>query len=522
MIHNVGDVVYITTNLNKLGYDRRSYAGNRTIIRYVGDNYYKCRNISDFYFEEDEITDVPPKSAREYASDFNIDYESLHKEIMDLYLRFGHHATNKGIDELLRHYFLFKEEKIKLIMSHPNYNGNLQIVFPIKISRFPEENEVRIALDDILEKCDIRSHVLSYVDDENHDFHYNLGKDLKELAPSIKLKDLSLETLTFSNSSSFDSEHVYRPSKYKFDDIVHLFDYIEGIDRDTISNYEADNIMGWLKKFDLKKSERISGGMKTSRVINRIVMNILKYSELDNDDASLKEFRKLFAKYSDIVNANEVERLFVISLNPLDYLTMSFGNTWSSCHTIDSHNLRGTRLTSSGTSTYTGMHMGGTLSYMLDSVSFVSYAVDKDADRLNPNRTDKIYRNMFHFDKNVLIQGRMYPQSKDGCTDLYKVFRDIIEKTLCECLNIEFVTDSNGNDTWIKKGRSRDYRYNQQHTGAHYHDTESFNDCSISYIRGFWDDNFVMDIGNRGVCANCGETITYEDAISHGDCDPLY
>ena len=39
-----------------------------------------------------------------------------------------------------------------------------------------------------------------------------------------------------------------------------------------------------------------------------------------------------FAKYADSINPIKVKRHTVLSVHPIDYYTMSFGNSWTSCH----------------------------------------------------------------------------------------------------------------------------------------------------------------------------------------------
>ena len=41
------------------------------------------------------------------------------------------------------------------------------------------------------------------------------------------------------------------------------------------------------------------------------------------------------AKVGDAISPNKITRHTIISCNLVDYLTMSFGNSWASCHTID-------------------------------------------------------------------------------------------------------------------------------------------------------------------------------------------
>jgi hypothetical protein len=107
---------------------------------------------------------------------------------------------------------------------------------------------------------------------------------------------------------------------------------------------------------------RVHVGEKTSRVVNKIC----KYLGYDKHT----DYNREFAKYADALSPMIIKRHTILSLNPLDYLTMSFGNSWASCHTIDKANKR--RMPNS----YEGQYSSGTMSYMLDPSSMVLYTVD--------------------------------------------------------------------------------------------------------------------------------------------------
>jgi hypothetical protein len=192
---------------------------------------------------------------------------------------------------------------------------------------------------------------------------------------------------------------------------------------------------------------------------------------------------------------------YVISVNPYDYLTMSFGVNWSSCHTIDKTNVR--RMPNH----YSGQYCGGTLSYMLDGSSIITYVVEKDD---NVQTGGKIYRNMFHFQNNALIQGRVYPQGNDGATNLYEKFREFMHSEIAAILGVEnHWTLRKGSEACISTSISQ---------GAHYRDYMHFNYCNMSYLTAQKDSIGTIYIGNKGICPYCGEEIEYESCLSHSVC----
>jgi hypothetical protein len=210
----------------------------------------------------------------------------------------------------------------------------------------------------------------------------------------------------------------------------------------------------------------------------------------------------MFAEYSDAVSGLCRKLTYVISVNPYDYLTMSFGKSWASCHTIDKNNRRNMP------NSYSGQWCGGTLSYMLDSTSIITYVVDKGED---VQTSGKIYRNMFHYGNNILVQSRVYPQANDGATDLYKKFRDFMQTEMAAILGLE-------NNLWtIKPGTGACRDWTRTH-GSHYSDYVSFSSCNVTYPSERKGDIHSIDIGHDGICPYCGESHSMSSWLSHGTC----
>jgi hypothetical protein len=181
---------------------------------------------------------------------------------------------------------------------------------------------------------------------------------------------------------------------------------------------------------------------------------------------------------------------------------MSFGKSWASCHTIDKNNRRNMP------NSYSGAYCGGTLSYMLDSVSIITYVVDNGED---VQTSGKIYRNMFHFGNNVLIQGRVYPQGNDGATDLYKKFRDFIQTELATMLGLE-------KNMWTIRSGTRACSEMSYSEGQHYTDYTCNSDCNVTYPSERKDSISRITIGHDGICPHCGEEHTMSSWISHNSC----
>ena len=142
---------------------------------------------------------------------------------------------------------------------------------------------------------------------------------------------------------------------------------------------------------DIIPEIRPHAGEKTSRVINKICT----YLGLNKHP----DYNREYAKFADALNPLVIKCHTVLSLNPLDYLTMSFGNSWASCHTIDKNNKRGMP------DNYSGCYSSGTISYMLDGSSMVLYTVDSKYDGDDYWTQSKINRQMFHWGEEKLVCG---------------------------------------------------------------------------------------------------------------------
>lgn len=235
----------------------------------------------------------------------------------------------------------------------------------------------------------------------------------------------------------------------------------------------------------------VHSGEKTSRVINKIC----RYLGYDKHP----EYNREFAKYADGLSPLTIKRHTILSINPLDYLTMSFGNSWSSCHTIDKGNRRGMP------SGYHGQYSSGTMSYMLDPSSMVLYTVDGDYDGKEFWNQPKINRQMFHWGENKLVQSRLYPQGNDYDGSAYEPFRHLAQEiisTIFEFPNLW--TTSKGTDAASR------YIHSQ---GTHYADYCYFSNCRLCRPKDDTNEEIFV-VGANPICIECGEEHDCEDNIN--------
>lgn len=216
-------------------------------------------------------------------------------------------------------------------------------------------------------------------------------------------------------------------------------------------------------------------GEKTTRVIGRIC-KIMEWDKLEN-------FNKEYAKYCDAMSTLQVKRHTVLSVNPIDYLYMSNGNSWHSCHDIrDADSC--------------GCYSSGTISYMLDGVSMIFYTVDKEYDGDSIELESKIQRQVFCYDDGQLLQSRLYPSANDGNTEQYDNIRAIVQKIIADC--------ENAPNLWVKKSK---WKVDVDDNATLYPDwncntRNAFFTVLKSKSEMLCDD---MIVGHAPICIECGE-----------------
>ena len=157
--------------------------------------------------------------------------------------------------------------------------------------------------------------------------------------------------------------------------------------------------------FNVKASLNV--GAKFSRVINAVLRAVIEQGHFD-----CPEYEKWFAAFSDGVKTKPEKLKFVLSIHPADYMRMSFGNSWESCHKLGR-----------------GCYQAGTLSYMLDTCSMVGYVVKgecKDAYW----KEGKIFRQMFMYNGAETLKSRLYPDYSTNDAIYGTVFADCVAKIL--------------------------------------------------------------------------------------------
>ena len=492
----IGERVYVREDI----YDCATFGCNRTMETFAGcvvtiaykdiyenqtryrineDNRDWMWGDSDFIkFDEAEI---PPVVTRESIKEKWGKYcntDKLIDDMMALLTKYSHRNTEHGVCKIIDKFFENKEPLIKLLEKSPNYKGDLRIIFKEEFERENSRSEIQRFVANFRDDKGVGDCIISYKDEKGKIISDYISAGVKSY--SLKNVDKAKEVLDSAEIRQFNrSSGATVKSCESYSNFREWMNFMYMSCSSTIANdRNSDGV-------------KVAAGMKTSRAFNRICTKygVNKWSK----------YEKEFAKYADMVSGNKRALHFIISVNPLDYLTMSFGNSWASCHTIDKRNRRGMP------NSYSGQYCGGTMSYMLDGSSIITYCLDDiDGDL---HEKGKIYRNMIHMHDKKFIQSRIYPQGNDGATDLYKKFREIVQREFVPILGLEEnkwkVRSVSGADTSSR--------------GVHYRDYECYSTAKVFYPSGYSEDP-VIEIGHVGICAHCGITYSSSGSLGHSNC----
>ena len=252
---------------------------------------------------------------------------------------------------------------------------------------------------------------------------------------------------------------------------------------------------------------RVSEGMKMSRFIGQLgkltnvdkVVNMQKetwwedgnYHESEHDEG----WNGQFAKFADGINPFTIPRHTIISTNPVDYTLSSYGKNWTSCHHLCKE-----ELDMSGS--YRGMYSGGNDGYMTDSATVVMYMINEEYDGKDFEFQPKERRCLFHIGEDKLIQGRVYPDGRDGGElGASRQMRAIMQTALAKALNVP--------NLWkVEEGTSAIYPYCVTE-GRNYPDYTEYKVCTISFLKGNNSEYIInpvaIRIGSKATCPICGD-----------------
>lgn len=445
--------------------------------------------------------------------------ETLREEIIELLEEYDYSPTEDAVNKILDEWAKNKGWMIELFKKHPNYNGKFQIVFDADYNRVINSellgvfaNLIKSYSYDLREEIVLNGHSyyetlcahnelngildrLNWFTSRNHTVTLD-GMSIKELKKEYERWHRKLNIYYDADGTTIkidSNQSAYTKESYDlYKNAYQLGNIVQRYKEHLVDKELATEINAMFPK------AKAAEGQKMSRLINKIC-TMIGMDKLSN-------YNREFAKYSDAINPLAIKRHTILSCHPVDYLTMSFGNSWASCHTIDKQNKRHMP------NDYSGCYSSGTESYMLDGSSFVFYTVDKNYNGNEYELQDKINRNMFHIGEDKLIQARVYPQATDGETGIYKQIREIAQKVIADCLEMP--------NMWKNYKGTDECRSVIDTKGTHYTDYTNFPDCNVSYLKRDVEElnKIKITVGHKPICPCCGVEHTVREQIECDDC----
>ena len=176
-------------------------------------------------------------------------------------------------------------------------------------------------------------------------------------------------------------------------------------------------------------------GQKFSKYLLKLLKVVFDDEVLDTSERK-RRFEQYYAELADACNPATFTREVVLSVDPVDYLMMSHGNSWSSCYAINSN---------WGTGTYEGCYSCGTWSYMTDECTMIMYQPSSETNEDGVAYKTKVFRQCVMFnDQDLLLTSRLYP-SKASSSQIVKEFRHFAQNFISEMYNIT--------NYWVAKDR---------------------------------------------------------------------
>ena len=436
--------------------------------------------------------------------------QAMLRQATNLLDRYGYIYQNEYVGKILNRWEVKKSNLLTHFRKHPNWDEDTKrIVLDAKYNRNFSKSEVLA----------YESYVWNWADKQlaQSEVNYKInGKYIGDWADALSVSKARFKEVLDLYNKGYDVMDALMEAASELCEAQSIVDQYKWSNMGWVPKDMYDkmvilqriaNIIGRIEEGEDLVTERlvdlfatidieIRKGAKTSRAIRKMLMPYGIF-----DDKSLNAHGRLiceekYARFADGINPSMIPQKTYISLNPIDYWTMSFGHYWASCHTIDKQNERGSM---NGEHTYNGCYSSGTQSYMGDETTVIVYTGEVE---------DKLKRCNFHINKDgsVIIQGRVYPDARDeGTFDYVPQFRQLVQQVVSETFNVP-------NNWEVKKGTEACDEYVDFVPFTHYPDYSHYDDCNVSLNKGT-EYHPSMQIGSLPICPMCGKEHSNQENI---------
>lgn len=412
-------------------------------------------------------------------------------KVKDLLTTYNHvaYGETEGIIKMFGQHGIFWSNKgwiINAMKHHPMYNGNYQITFPFKLKRHVNPTEVR--------------GFATW-------FECNLYK-VEGMTGRLEAQYLDL---IYSILDPFLNHEI---------DNIETVEEIEAWEKEhcVLSAERVEHLTSEFERYGIKV--HLNTGMKVSKLVGKLchmsgidkVVDMCEEGWYDsnghyNTKMKDKGYNYQFAHFADNINPFVKDTMAVLSANPIDYYTMSFGDSWASCHTIDKENIRENH---DDDHNYEGMYCAGTESYCLDSTTMIFYIVTTKSD--TPEYLNKHKRVVVYMDEDKLVQSRIYPDGRDGGDKfLPETLMTTLKGIVSEMFNIE--------NEWVDCGELTKRMIETGYGAEHYPDYKHYDDINLAFLNVNKRINAKrITVGHETICPSCGTTHSDSGYLLCPDC----
>ena len=260
-----------------------------------------------------------------------------------------------------------------------------------------------------------------------------------------------------------------------------------------------------------KKTLQFQKDMKPLRAIGRFLTYC---KDIDGVDKIKKSFENFRIAHSMILNDKVIKGNMVISIHPLDFMTMSDNNSnWGSCMSWKE----------------LGCYRVGTIE-MLNSNNVLCCYIENstpyyfDLNELGNKEylwANKKWRQLVYFTKDIIVSGKPYPYANDEITKaLIGIIRDLARKNLGWTYSFgpELYKDMQYINSSFSMNRARSYiQWGDMNKHNILFDTKGMyndmlNDNSTNYwcVRNKVKHNQIISYSGKAPCLCCGNQIIYD------------
>ena len=489
------------------------------------------------------------------------EWASLRESILSLLRKYDYDATVSGVDEIIEAWVEQKGWMIDLLKKSPNYvEGKFYIKLPktqlerpidMEVVRdfgywaeskvtdiYIQKYEYKIGMFSLYEYMRYKNSLYELIrnikESISTDWRYvqYKGKPISYWERECKRMNKVINDFLYDKNVTSVGYRAYIPVEMyrELSHVREMFMYF--IPKTQVfSREDAEKWNNELGKTSYKS--KATEGQKVTKVVGKFcrelgldkVVDIQKNTWTDVSgvyherevDMGYNHYRALLG---DALNPIFYERDIYVSVNPIDFYTMSFGYKWASCHTIDKDNYRHC----GDGHVYEGQYSGGTESYMLDDSSMIVYIAcsneelqNEGEQNLPPELQSKWKRSVIHLGEDKFVMERVYPDGRsNGGEDngIAAQIRQILQKTIADLLQAD--------NMWtLKKGCGNAEGVIRNYPDApHYPDYMYNDDTYTSYLRrhnGDLNTNKIT-VGAQIICPNCGCDHITQRYITCDDC----